>query len=380
MTKKLRNPFVLVGDIPAEYFCDRVEETKKIIRTISNESNIVLMSPRRIGKSRLVRHCFIQPEIADNYYTFYIDLLHTSSIRELTYTFGLTVFNTLKSRSQKAALSLMQTLKSMAGTFGFDAVSGMPTFTLEVGRVATPVFTLAEIFEWLNKADKPCLVCFDEFQQVYYYPENKHGEVEALLRGHIQNIRGTNFVFSGSERHMLLEMFTDQAKPFYNSADIMSLNPIDPEIYCDFACRWFREYGKNLERSAIRRYYDILEGATYYLQKLMHEAFINCENGETCGNDMLMFTLDSIIEEASDGFRKRLGSLTERQKEALNAIAREGRAEKVLSIAFIKKYALASTSVMQSSLKRLLEEGLISQSGNTYYLTDVLHRLILLRL
>lgn len=378
MTKKLRNPFVLVGDIPAEYFCDRVEETKKVIRTLSNESNMVLMSPRRLGKSRLVRHCFMQPEFEDNYYTFYIDLLHTSSVRELTYAFGLAVFNTLKSRSQKAALSLMQTLKSMAGTFGFDAVTGMPTFTLEVGRVATPAFTLAEIFEWLSKADKPCLVCFDEFQQVHYYPENKHGEVEALLRGHIQNLRGVNFIFSGSERHMLLEMFTDQTRPFYNSADLMSLNPIDPEVYCGFACHWFREYGKTLERTAIRKYYEVLEGSTYYLQKLMHEAFINCEEGETCGEDMLKLTLDNIIEEASEGFRKRLGALTERQKEALSAIAREGRAEKVLSVAFIKKYALASTSVMQSSLKRLLEEGLISQSGNTYYLTDVLHRLILL--
>ena len=66
----LKNPFVIIGDIPEPYFCDREAETQKIIRTITNEGNIVLVSPRRMGKSRLVKHVFNQPEISEHYLTF----------------------------------------------------------------------------------------------------------------------------------------------------------------------------------------------------------------------------------------------------------------------------------------------------------------------
>ncbi|MDO4497392.1 MAG: ATP-binding protein [Bacteroidales bacterium] len=378
MTTALKNPFVVIGDIPTEYFCDRVAETRQLVKTITNEGNVVLISPRRMGKSRLVKHCYKQSEIEGQYYLFYIDLLHTSSLRELTYTFGLEVFNTMKSQSQKAALSLVQALKSLAGTFGFDALSGMPTFTVEVGRLSAPDFTLSEIFSWLEQADKPCLICFDEFQQVSNYPENKNGEIEAMLRGHIQHMRNANFIFSGSERHLLLEMFASKARPFYNSANIMTLDPIAPDVYCDFAQHWFKAYKKDLDTQELHRYYEVLEGSTYYLQKLMHEAFINCEPGETCGKDLLEHTLNEMIEESNESFRKQLGSLTERQKEVLSAIAREGRAQKVLSTAFIKKHALASTSVVQSALKRMMEFGLITQTAGSYSLTDPLHRLIML--
>ena len=73
MQETLNNPFVIIGDIPEPYFCDREVETQQIIRTLTNEGNIVLMSPRRMGKSRLVKHVFKQPQISEHYQTFYID-------------------------------------------------------------------------------------------------------------------------------------------------------------------------------------------------------------------------------------------------------------------------------------------------------------------
>ena len=138
MSDIIKNPFIIVGDIPEPYFCDREAETQRIIRTITNEGNMVLMSPRRMGKSRLVKHVFKQTQIAEHYQTFYIDLLHTSSIREFAYTFGRTVFDQLKSRSEKMLQSLTLALKSIAGTFGFDPLTGLPTFTLEMGRIQSP--------------------------------------------------------------------------------------------------------------------------------------------------------------------------------------------------------------------------------------------------
>lgn len=370
-----KNPFVIIGDIPEEYFCDRKDETAHIIRTISNEGNLVLMSPRRMGKSKLVRHVFRQSEIVEDYYTFYIDLLHTSGIRDFTYTFGRAVFDQLKSRSEKMLLSLVTTLKSLNGTFGFDPVSSMPTFTLEMGKIQSPEFTLSEIFSWLENCDKPCVVCFDEFQKISKYPENNDGAVEALIRGHIQHLSNAHFIFAGSEHHILSEMFSSQAKPFYNSSVQYSLKPIKLDVYSTFASSWMERYDKYLDTEALSYYYGLFDGTTYLLQKLMHEAFIEISAGETCDRAVLDKCYDNMLEEVAENYNNVLGSLTERQKDALFAIAREGNAERIMSGSFIKRHALASASAMQSAVKKLLESELITVKGGIYSLSDILFRL-----
>lgn len=375
MQETLNNPFVIIGDIPEPYFCDREAETQQIIRTLTNEGNIVLMSPRRMGKSRLVKHVFKQPQIAEHYQTFYIDLLHTSSIREFAYTLGKTVFDQLKSRSEKMLQSLTLALKSIAGTFGFDPLTGLPTFTLEMGRIQTPEYTIQEIMGWLESCDTPCIVCFDEFQRINKYPDNKQGQVEAMLRGVIQHLRNVNFIFVGSEQHLLSEMFFSSAKPFYNSAGQLNLKPLEVDVYSDFVKFWMERYDKSIDIDALKFYYGKFEGTTYCLQKMMHEAFIDCEPGSTCDTMLLGHTFHNMLEEAHENISKLLGTLTEQQKNALYAIAREGRAERVLSAAFIKKYALASSSSMQSAVRKLTEMELIAINGNAYSVSDIVMRL-----
>ena len=99
--KNMNNPFVITGNIPERYFCDRRDEAAKIIRTVVNNGNLCLMSPRRMGKSKLITFCYGRKELANTHYTFYIDILHTTSIREFAYVFGQKVFDTLHSTSKK---------------------------------------------------------------------------------------------------------------------------------------------------------------------------------------------------------------------------------------------------------------------------------------
>lgn len=377
MSTKLANPFVITGRIPAEYFCDRVEETKRIVRVVTNEGNIVLMSPRRMGKSRLVQHCLSFPAISEHYNTFYIDLLHTSSLREFTYIFGKTVFKSLTNFGQKVMLSFVQALQSLSGTFGLDASTGLPTFTIEISRIVSPEFTLGEIFSWLESVDIPSIICFDEFQQISNYPENKNGEVEALLRSHIQHMRNARFIYSGSERHLLMEMFFTKAKPFYNSADQLNLKSINIDVYADFASSMFRAYGKDIDEEVVRKYFNKLDGTTYYIQKLMHESFIDCASGEKCNESVVEAALQSIIEEKSDNFDYMLGTLTERQKDALFAIAKEEQADHIMSVAFIKKHGIATPSVMQTAVNKLLQMDLITVENGVYSVSDILLRIYL---
>ena len=92
-------------------------------------------------------------------------------MREFAYVFGLKVFETLQGKSRKMFMAFVQGLRSVNAKFGFDPLDGTPTFSLELGDISRPEFTLIEIFDCLEKADKSCVVAFDEFQQISKYPE-----------------------------------------------------------------------------------------------------------------------------------------------------------------------------------------------------------------
>ena len=265
------NPFITTGKIPAELFCDRKEESKRLLQSLTNGANVVLMAPRRVGKTQLMYYCFDKHTISDNYITFFIDILKTSSLQEFTYELGKAVFNTLASRGQKMQKLALATMRSLTGNIGFDPVTALPTFGIAIGDIQNPTYSLEEIFRTLESAGKKCLVAIDEFQQIINYPEKN---IEAELRSHIQKLTNTQFIFSGSERHLLEEMFLDSARPFYNSADIQSLDVIEEEKYAEFVLHHFLSNGKRISDDAISHVYQTFDGNTYYNQKTMREAFV----------------------------------------------------------------------------------------------------------
>ena len=170
-------------------------------------------------------------------------------------------------------------------------------------------------------------------------------------------------------------MFFSSAKPFYNSADQLNLHPLDMNVYAEFVKSWMERYKKSIDTEALEYYYIKFEGTTYCLQKLMHEAFIDCDAGSTCSSALLDKTYANMLEEAHENISKLLGTLTEQQKNVLYAIAKEGKAERVLSASFIKKHVLVSSSSVQSALKKLTEMELITANGNTYSVSDIMIRL-----
>ena len=240
---------------------------------------MVIISPRRMGKTGLIQFCYEKPEIKDNYYTFFIDILQTSSLREFTYLLGKAVYEAFLPRSRKMVNLFVETLKSIKGKFGFDPVSGMPSFNVELGDIDRPEYTLEEIFRLLASADRPCIVAIDEFQQIAKYPEKN---IEALLRTHIQKIENSNFIFAGSEHTMMQEMFLSSARPFYRSADVMELKAIEKQIYVDFIVDNFQKRDRGIEPSVAERVYDKFEGHTFYIQKTFNESFADTPTNGDC--------------------------------------------------------------------------------------------------
>ena len=366
---KVKNPFIVTGKIDAEYFCDRVTESARVIKTITNENNLVIISPRRMGKTGLIQFCFDKPEIREEYYTFFIDILHTTSLREFTYVLGRTIYETLLPNSKKMASLFIQTIKSISGKLGFDPVTNMPTFNIGLGDIEKPEYTLDEIFQYLNEADKPCIVAIDEFQQIAKYPEKN---IEALLRTHIQRLRNCNFIFAGSERHMMQEMFTSSARPFYNSADLLVLNAIAPDIYTQFICNLFAKRNRSIHQENAAWVYNRFNGHTYYIQRTFNEAYADTAEGTECTREIIETAIDTIIASNDTLFREILSNIPEKQKALLYAIAKEHEAKGITSAEFIKRHSLLSASSVQAAAKKLLEKDYITETQKVYSVTDKL--------
>lgn len=368
MAKEI-NPFIVTGKIEPEYFCDRVMESARLVKSITNGNNLVIISPRRMGKTGLIQFCYDKPEIYKNYYTFFIDILHTTSLREFTYLFGKSVYETLLPRSKKMATLFVQTLKSINGKFGFDPMTNLPTFNIELGDIDRPEYTLEEIFKLLVSADKPCIVAIDEFQQISKYPEKN---IEALLRTHIQKIENCNFIFAGSERSIMQAMFLSSARPFYRSADVMELNSIEKELYVQFIVENFEKRNRKITTENAAMVYDKFRGHTFYVQKTFNEAFADTSKGEECTEGTIRMAIDGMIALFDTIFREILSQVPERQKELLYAIAKEGEATQILSVDFIKRYSLTSASSVQAATRKLLDRDLITETNKIYTLTDKL--------
>lgn len=219
-------------------------------------------------------------------------------------------------------------------------------------------------------------MAIDEFQQIVYYPEKN---VEALLRGRIQKMRNTHFIFAGSERRLMNEMFFSNLRPFYQSATPIELNPIALDVYTAFTQQQFRDAGKQIAAETIKYVYDFWEGVTMYVHKTFHDAFAETQTGELCTPDSVLQIMDSYLHQNEKRMLELLSFITEQQKGLLYAISDEGKANGITSSSFVKKHSLRSASAVQSAARRLLEIDMITRQGQTYSISDPLLRIWLER-
>ena len=367
---KNTNPFIVSGKIPGAYFCDRTEESTLLMRYLTSQENVVLMSQRRMGKTKLVEHCLDNREMGRDYILMTIDILHTTTFQEFIQLFGAVVFDTIAKRSVRMMKLFTATLRSLSGSFGYDTVQNTPTFDIRLGDITAPEYTLKEIFQYIEKADRRCLIVIDEFQQVTKYPEKN---VEALLRSHIQGLCNANFVFSGSQRRLMEEMFFSEKRPFFMSARSIVLNPIPKEECTEFARRHFRAAGKAVTADAIEMVYDTFLGVTLYLQRIMKDAFNVTADGDTCDRETAGHLVSDYIQECDPRLREQLAFVTESQKELLYAVSEEPSAVKsITSTAFVKRHRLKSSSAVQAAAKKLLEYDLLTRREGEYAIADPL--------
>jgi len=365
--KAVDNPFVISGYEGAHFFCDRVLETEQLRHEIANGNNVALIATRRMGKSGLIEHYFSQPEVSERYYTFFIDIYDTKSLRELVRKLSREILIRLKPFGTRATERFWQTMRSIQSGINFSPM-GEPTFMVQIGDIKEPETTLEEIFRYLELADKPCIVAIDEFQQIGKYPEKN---IEATLRTYVQRCHNAQFIFSGSQRHTMSTMFTSASRPFYQSVSLMHIDHIDMDTYDAFAKALFTEGNRTLAEGVTEAVYTISRGVTWYTQKLFNVLYGFTHEGEICEVEHVREALDYILKTQSYVYEETISRLPEKQTMALIALSKNGPTKSITSAAFVEKYSLQSASTVQSAMKGLLEKDFVTLEKGVYSVYDI---------
>ena len=360
------NPFFIGKYIGDHYFCDREKDTQALVKHIINGRNIALISPRRLGKSGLIHHTFNRPEIKDSYITIYVDIYSTQNLAEFAKALSEAIIRTIKIEKSwpEKFLAFMKSLKL---GFKIDSISGEPAIDICVGDIEFPEKTVRELFEYLEILPRPCVLAIDEFQQIREYPEKG---IEAYIRTIVQGCPHTSFIFCGSKRHIMTDMFFSPSKPFFQSVISQSLHPIPMDVYIDFAGRLFAERGKFLDKFAAEVVYKMFDGCTWYVQMMMNEMFALTEKGSVCTTEYIDFAWDNIIMSQEDRYQSILYHLAPKQKQILYAIAKDGKAANITSSDFIKRHRLVSASSVQAAIKPLLKHDIVTCEEGSFRIND----------
>ena len=369
--KLLSNPFVIGKYVDKDYFCDREKESEMLVHHIVNGRHVAIMSERRLGKTGLIEHVFAN-SLPDGYEPFLIDIYTCKNLREMVYLLASEVFKKI-ARKQSMLEQLMRMVRSLKTTISYEVVTGFPEISFGLGEIQQPEVTLDEILGYLESSDAVCIVAIDEFQKIASFEEEN---VEALLRTKIQHLKKTQFIFAGSERHLLEGIFSNPARPFYNSVVFMQLLPIEVGVYVKFCQQLFLKYEKSVSPALVERLYECFQGITWYLQLSMNEAFTMAERGGCVDEEAYDQILNHLVDSKRFTFEDRYASLTEKQKTVLMAIASEFPNQVTLtSQNFITRYNLKTSSSVQTAVKGLVEKGILSDNHGVRRPTDLLFML-----
>ncbi len=370
----MNNPFLITGYIDPEHFCDREVETERIISSIKNRRNLTLYSLRRMGKTGLIKHVFYQMKNSRKYSFIYLDILPTNNLTDFIEVFSKGVFGKLKDKPEKLFSLVAQIFTRVRPRIEFDPLTGNPQITFDIKTESEKHETLENLFQYLNEQKTNIIIAIDEFQRILYYPEKN---VESLLRKHIQSSVNTNFIFAGSEKRMMLSIFGEHSRPFYQSTEIMSLDSISKQSYADFIHTKFSESKMKISEDAAEYILDQTRRHTFYVQYFCNKIF--SEQIKKIDLTIAKETMIKILEENKDIYYSTRKLISDYQWNLLRSIAKEDEVKMVTSKEFIDKYGLTSPSSVQAGLKALLAKELIFYENNSYKVLDVFMSLWLQR-
>lgn len=366
----MTNPFILEPHVPKELFCDRENEQNLIKYYLQNNANVTLISPRRYGKTGLIYRVFDEIAATEtDIDCYYVDIYSSHSLEGLISLLTEAIMKKLK---KKAFIDrFLSIFGAIRPTMSYDPFTNATQISYTFVNDTQKKQTLKSILDFLEQQDKKAVIAIDEFQQIREYDDDVN--IEALLRTYIQPLQNVHFIFCGSKKHVMVNMFTDAGKPFYESTQCLFLNPIDHEVYKNFIRDNFNSRGKEIDDDVLEMILQWSMRHTFYTQTVCYHLFMRCKK-KVAMNDFRE-TISMILRQRENTFLEQRNLLTSGQWKFLTALAKCEILKRPTSADFLQKYNLGSASAVTRMLSALIDKEMIlaetSSEGTSYRVYNV---------
>jgi hypothetical protein len=367
--KKKNNPFLLKGYVSKELFCDRETEVEQLFRNIQNGIDTTLISPRRMGKTGLIFRFFDHLRENGNIKSIYVDIFSSRSLSEFIKLLSEAILLEFPEKTP-VGNQFLEFIKGFRPLIGYDPLSGQPQIQINYQSAQEKEYTLQGLFNFLENQDELIVVAIDEFQQISSYPEKN---IEALLRTYIQKLTNVRFIFCGSQRILMINIFSNIKRPFYASTQFLFLEKINREAYSSFIQNKFSESGMQITGDALTMILEWSLMHTFYTQSLCNILYYLSESQIT--TETVKLACVELLKRNEPVFYQYRQLLTTAQWNFLIAIAKEGEVKQLTAQKFISQYEIGTPANARRISKSLLEKELLlelpSKKETTYRVYDV---------
>jgi Cdc6-like AAA superfamily ATPase len=350
------NPFKYGSIVLGKDFCGREGLLKQISNHIKASQNIAVFGERRVGKSSLVYEVVRRLRGTD---LLYMDLLGIKSVDALCKRM-LRAIVTLENKVSWVT-RMIKTLSHLRPTITTDPVTSMPivSFDASVELKADSIQEVLDLIESISK--KKCfVVVFDEFQDILEI--NDADESIALLRSKIQFHSNIAYVFVGSMRHKMDEIFTSPNSAFFKSAIPLTVDPMPYEEFSKFLVKKFESGGRKVFEETLKQVFEIANNITGDIQQLCEALWEVTPEGDAVSSDKLKAALELIFAREQKSYETFVSLLTDFQLKCLTALAKEG-GRRVYSMDFVKAVGHHSSASVNRAITRMININILFKSG-----------------
>ena len=371
----IENPFVFGKAAEGAYFTDRLEDARRLHANLTHGINTILVSPRRWGKTSLVKKVIAEIDRPDIKPVF-IDIFQCKSEYEFYHAFATTVIRQTSSRLDEWVETAKTFLSNISPKFSFgsDPVNDFslsfewnPRDDSEIGILQLPE-------RIAQKKNIRLVVCLDEFQQIADFDDSL--KFQKKLRSVWQHQQNVTYCMFGSKKHLMENIFNDKGRPFYKFGDMMFLKKIPTEEWVPFICTKFQETGKSISAEQAARICEVTENLSSYVQHLAWVVWYKTD--KVVNNKDVTAAIDDLLEQNKVFFQREVEQLSEHQLNFLRALA-NGVTAGFSRKDVIKKYHLESSANVQSVKKALVKKDLIDVEGQEIFFNDSLFKQWLMR-
>ncbi|NIN67478.1 MAG: AAA family ATPase [Anaerolineae bacterium] len=369
----IRNPFIYGRVATGEAFADRETELAELLRELEAGQSVLLQSPRRYGKTSLIIEVLDRLR-KQGYVTALVDLFGCAS----TYDLAEKITSEVVVRNYGRSESLLSFLKEGLGRLKPELIIHPDgSFGLGLSQATAGLEDLAILEEVLDapqrvaeKKGTRVVVVFDEFQDITRLDGER---IEKLIRSRIQHHQKVSYVFMGSKKHMLDEIFSRPENAFFRSAKPYELKRISKEPFGEYILSRFEASGVQVASQTVKAILMFTEGHPYFTQQLCHELWnVGAPRGKVDEED-LDDAMAGILNSQNELFTNVWEGLSRHQRLLTRALASE-ETDQPYSTKYIEKHRLSSASHVKKSLGVLVEKQIVHRENSTYKLTDPFFR------